>query len=129
VLTLQALKTTLLSHHNFASFDAKRQSFNQYPGYFGSCCLDDSSKSLARYPHTFSRTFVVELFEIRQPDRLIFVDGQNNLFQHQLGDSSRLKDLTNRLTSHSAATSGPRHRSFSLHYKHMLIAAIISIRS
>jgi hypothetical protein len=81
VLTLPALKSALFGHHDFTSFDTKCKSFNQYSGDFASRCFDDSSKSLARYSHAFSRMFMVEPFEIRQPDRLIFVNGQNNLFQ------------------------------------------------
>jgi len=81
VLTLLALKSALLAHLDFTSFDTKCQSFNQYSGDFTSRCFDDSSKSLARYSHAFSRLFMVEPFEIRQPDRLKFVNGQDHLFQ------------------------------------------------
>jgi hypothetical protein len=81
MLALLAPESSLFGHLDYPSLNAKRQSFNQHPGDFASRRFDDSSKSLAGDSHALSRLFMVKPVEIRQPDRLIFVNGQNHLFQ------------------------------------------------
>ena len=92
-----------------AAVDGEGFAVDEGVGDFPMCRLDDPAERLPRNVHLRRRLFLVETFEVRQPDRLQFVDGQLDAFEHLQRYPTRLVVRRLRQLGYPSALSGSGH--------------------
>jgi hypothetical protein len=107
VLAFITPKFSRRRHFKLTSFNFQGFALNQCLGHLFVRRLNDPSKGLTRDFHLFRCLLLVQALKVSKPDRLEFVNTQNDFFQHRKWDTSWLKVIAFRHGTNSPAIDRP----------------------
>ncbi len=111
VLAILAPEFSRRSHLKLLSFNLQGFAINQSIRHLLVSRFDNSPKCLPRYIHLLCSLFLVQTSKVSQPNRLQFIQTEDDLIENSQGNSPRLKIIGIGFAFYAAAFLRSRHAS------------------